>query len=159
MTSFYKDNKKSVDERYNKVHKLMNVSSDFMRKWKKHPCSKEASIKRLEVINRCIRILEKDKESWSYSDYRDAGKIISYISRASKITGGKPVSEECPETVNTYALLNWAYLKKGTKINMAKKKAAKKKSTKKVAKKKSTRKVAKKKSTKKVAKRKSAKRK
>lgn len=184
MTRFYKYNKKLVDERYKKVQRLMNMSVEEAKEWKKQPCSKAASIKRLEVINRAIRIRRKDKENWTSTDYRDAGKIISYISRAIWIEGNTPANKECPETKNYYALKNWlrdikkkrrskmAAKKKATKKKTAKRKTASRKVTKrKTAKRKTAsranprkkttkRKVAKRKTTKrKVAKRKATKRK
>jgi len=174
MTRFYKYNKKLVDERYKKVQRLMNMSVEEAKEWKKHPCSKTASIKRIEVINRAIRIRRKNKEDWTSTDYRDAGKIISYISRALGIEGGKSVSKDCPETTNYYALKNWlrdikkkrrskmaTAKKKTAKRKTAKRKTAKKKTTKrKVAKRKTAKRNPKRKSTKKkVAKRKTAKRK
>lgn len=174
MTRFYKYNKKLVDERYKKVQRLMNMSVEEAEEWKKQPCSKAASIKRLEVINRAIRIRRKDKENWTSTDYRDAGKIISYISRALGIEGGRSVSKECPETKNYYALKNWlrdikkkrrsnkmAAKKKATKRKTAKRKTAKKKtSARKVSKKKTAKRNPRKKATKrKTASRKTTKRK
>jgi hypothetical protein len=155
MTSFYKNNKEKVDARYKKVQAMMNMSADEMRDLKTDPCSKKASIKRLEVINRCIRILETPKEHWTQRHWFEAGKIISYISRASQIQASKPVSRDCPLTKNDYALINWAYdpRKEKGKNKMAKK-TAKKKTAKKVAKKKTAKKVAKKKAKKSASKRK-----
>jgi hypothetical protein len=169
MTTFYFKNKKLVDDRYAKVQKLMNMSPKEAEEWKKEPCGKKASIKRLEVINRAIRIRSKNKEEWDIKDYRDAGKIISYISRALYIEGGKPVNKECSESKNYYALKNWLRdlkkskkmtKKKSTKKKTAKKKTAKKKVAKRNPKKKVAKKTTKKKTTKKkVAKKKTTKKK
>lgn len=86
------------------------MSAKEMKEWKKQFCSKAASIKRLEVINRVTRLLEKNKTFWTYKDYTDAGKVISYLSRAIKIKDSiKPANKLCRRSKNYYALKNWAF--------------------------------------------------
>lgn len=86
------------------------MSAKEMKKWKQQPCSKAASIKRLEVINRVTRLIEKNKKLWTYKDYKDAGKVISYLSRAKEIKDSpKPATKLCRKSKNYYALKNWAY--------------------------------------------------
>lgn len=109
-SKFYENNKLEVDKRYRKFKSLVNMSAKEMREWKKEPCSKAASIKRLEVINRVTRLLEKDKKLWLYKDYKDSGKVISYLSRAKEIKDSiKPATKLCRKSKNYYALKNWAY--------------------------------------------------
>ena len=110
MSRYYLYNKEEVDKRYRKFKSLVNVSAEEMKRWKKEPCSKVASIKIKEVINRVTRLLEKSKDSWTLRDYIDSGKVISYLSRATKIKDSiKPASKNCPKGKNYYALKNWAY--------------------------------------------------
>ena len=86
------------------------MSAKEMKEWKKQFCSKAASIKRLEVINRVTKLLEKNKISWTYRDYTDAGKVISYLSRAKEIKDSiKPANKFCRRSKNYYALKNWAF--------------------------------------------------
>lgn len=108
--TYYQTNKLLIDKRYRKFKSLVNMSAKEMKEWKKQICSKAASIKRLEVINRVTRLLEKNKLSWTYRDYKDAGKVISYLSRAIEIKDSiKPASRICRKSKNYYALKNWAY--------------------------------------------------
>jgi hypothetical protein len=110
MSRFYLYNKEDVDKRFRKFKSLVNMSSEEMKRWKKDPCSKVASIKIKEVISRVTRLLEKDKISWTLKDYIDSGKVISYLSRATKIKDSiKPASKNCSRGKNYYALKNWAY--------------------------------------------------
>lgn len=109
-TIYYTKNKEEVDKRYRKFKSLVNMSAKEMKAWKKEPCSKAASIKRLEVINRVTRLLEKPKVIWNRKDFIDSAKVISYLSRATAIKDSvKPASKLCRRGKNYYALKNWAF--------------------------------------------------
>jgi hypothetical protein len=110
MSKFYNENKKIVDKRFKKLKLLVNMNAKEMQQWIKDPCSKVASIKLKQVTTRIIRVLKKSKEDWLIRDYNDAGKIISYLSRAKKIKDSiKPASKICLKGKNYYALKNWAF--------------------------------------------------
>lgn len=109
-STYYTKNKILVDFRYKKFKSLVNMSAKEMKLWKKEPCSKAASIKRLEVINRVTRLVEKPKTFWNYKDFVDSAKVISYLSRATAIKDSiKPASKLCRRGKNYYALKNWAF--------------------------------------------------
>lgn len=94
------------------------MSAKEMKLWKKDPCSKAASLKRLEVVNRVTRLLEKPKTLWNSKDYTDSAKVISYLSRASAIKDSvKPASRTCRKGKNYYALKNWAFDRNKVKKN------------------------------------------
>lgn len=112
MSRYYLYNKELIDKRYRKFKSLVNMSAEEMKQWKKDPCSKVASIKIKEVITRVTRLLEKPKVTWTLRDYIDSGKVISYLSRATRIKDSiKPASrsKNCLKGKNYYALKNWAY--------------------------------------------------
>jgi hypothetical protein len=112
MSRFYIVNEELVNKRYKIFKSKINMSYAEMIKWKKEKCAYSASIKVSEVINRVTRLLKKQKESWTLKDYNDAGKVISYISRAVKIKdSNKPANKKkgCLKGKNYYALKNWAY--------------------------------------------------
>lgn len=120
MTRFYKLNKNLVDRRYKIFKSKVNMSYAEMVAWKKEPCAYSASIKVKEVINRVTRLLKKPKTTWTQKDYIDSGKVISYISRASKIKdSSKPANKKlgCLKGKNFYALKNWAYDRKKERKN------------------------------------------
>lgn len=114
---FYNTYKNLINIRSKKVNSLVNMTISELEKWKREPCSKVASVKRLKVINRVIKVISTPKTQWSSRIYRDAGKIISYISRASKIkiTRNAPATKYCKETTNYYALKNWGFDQKKRK--------------------------------------------
>lgn len=109
-SQFYIKNKEQVDVRYKKFKSLVNMSAKEMKAWKSNKCSKAASIKRLEVVNRVTRLLEKSKTFWTLKDYTDSAKVISYLSRAVAIKDSvKPATKLCRRGKNYYALKNWAF--------------------------------------------------
>lgn len=80
--------------------------------WKKNKCSRAASIKIDEVINRVTRLLKKSKITWTQKDFNDSKKVVSYISRATKIQDSTTPAKRkwgCMKGKNFYALRNWAY--------------------------------------------------
>lgn len=112
QSPFYEKYKKEVDLRYKIFKQKVNMSYKDMVAWKKNKCSRAASIKIDEVINRVTRLLKKPKKTWTFKDYKDSYKVISYISRATKIIDSpKPAKKQwgCMKGKNFYALRNWAY--------------------------------------------------
>lgn len=117
-SKFYLLNKKEVDFRYKLFKSKVNMTYKEMLAWKKDPCSRAASIKIDEVINRVTRLLRKPKTTWNSKDFKDSAKVISYISRASAIKDSiKPAAPKigCFKGKNFYALRNWAYDRKKRK--------------------------------------------
>ncbi len=109
-STYYTKNKEEIDKRYQKFKSLVNMTAKEMKAWKKEPCSKAASIKRLEVINRVTRLLDKPKILWNRKDFVDSAKVISYLSRATVIKDSvKPATKSCRRGKNYYALKNWAF--------------------------------------------------
>lgn len=109
---FYKKYKTLVDQRHQIFKSKVNMSYKEMVDWKKNKCSRAASIKIDEVINRVTRLLKKPKQTWTFKDYNDSFKVISYISRATKIFDSSTPAKRawgCMKGKNFYALRNWAY--------------------------------------------------
>lgn len=109
---FYKKNKELVNYRYKKVHSMVNMSMVELKKWKENECAKKASKGNyIKVINRVIKVISTPVHEWTKKVYEEAGKIISYISRASKIriTRYAPTSKNCRRPKNDYALRNWGF--------------------------------------------------
>lgn len=112
ISRFYKNNKILVDKTYRIFKSKVNMSYKEMVAWKKNKCSRAASIKIDEVINRVTRLLKKPKTTWTATDLRDSKKVISYISRAVKIKDSTTPAKRkwgCMKGKNFYALRNWAY--------------------------------------------------
>ena len=89
--------------------RLVNMSPSEIRAHAETECSGRASIKRETVIARVLRLLEKPQAEWTPRDWTDAGKVVGYISRASKIRASRPSSKSCEKPTNTYALMNWGH--------------------------------------------------
>ena len=96
-------------ERGRRFRELVNMTPSEIRAHAETECSRRASIKRETVIARVLRLLEKPQAEWTPRDWTDAGKVTSYISRASKIKAKRPSSAECEKPTNTYALMNWGH--------------------------------------------------
>lgn len=112
ISRFYKNNKILVDKTYRIFKSKVNMSYKDIVAWKKNKCSRAASIKIDEVINRVTRLLKKPKTTWTATDLRDSKKVISYISRAVKIKDSTTPAKRkwgCMKGKNFYALRNWAY--------------------------------------------------
>ena len=86
-----------------------NMSFTELDKWSKNPASNLASMDR-RPIQRIKRLKKKPMSKWTISDYQDAVKVISYLARAKKITGGKYVYQNY--TQNQVAMKNWGYDKR-----------------------------------------------
>ncbi len=112
ISSFYRDNKQLVDKQYRLFKSKVNMTYKEMVDWKKNKCSRAASIKIDEVIDRVTRLLRKPKTTWTLKDFTDSKKVVSYISRATKISDSSTPAKRkwgCMKGKNFYALRNWAY--------------------------------------------------
>lgn len=98
--------KEEIEEYYRKYEDETNMSCSELKRWKKNPLSKKASIGR-EAINRNIRLQCKNKGEWGKKELKDAKKAYSYLNRAKEIEGDNYVTEKL--TKNDIALKNWAY--------------------------------------------------
>lgn len=96
-------------ERGRDFRRLVNMTPSEIRAHAETACSKRASIKRETVIARVLRLLETPQAEWTPRDWTDAGKVVGYISRASKIRASRPSSKDCTKPTNTYALMNWGH--------------------------------------------------
>ena len=111
-SSFYKNNKVLVDKQYRLFKSKVNMTYKEMVDWKKNKCSRAASIKIDEVIDRVTRLLRKPKTTWTLKDFTNSKKVVSYISRATKIQDSLTPAKRkwgCMKGKNFYALRNWAY--------------------------------------------------
>lgn len=102
-----------LDEVYSEWSDAVNMSAEDLREWSENPCSREASLDPEAVLERNLRLLERDKDEWTEEDISDAKRTISFIARMRGMRDrmtGSPKDEDngCP-TDWAISLLNWAY--------------------------------------------------
>lgn len=103
-----------MKERYDAFHSLVNMSASEIQKWGESECANLAS--RTEdgglggdkVRKRVIRLLGTKLEDWNSQDFADAGDVVGFISRMSKMEQGEPAREGCPSK-RDISLLNWGH--------------------------------------------------
>jgi hypothetical protein len=98
--------KNRIKNIYKRYKDSTNMSYDELKKWKKNPCSKKASIGDT-AINRNLNLLSKPSKKWDSRDAKEALKTISFNARMSKVKAGKKV-KDCNLSKRTISLKNWA---------------------------------------------------
>jgi len=98
---------KELEKVYSKYKKATNMTFSELLIWSRNPLSKKASLSR-KPIRTNLRLLKKNKNSWTPQDIKDANKAISYLARAKKIKRSSKVPKN-ELTNNEIALRNWGY--------------------------------------------------
>lgn len=98
---------KDIDKVYRKYKNATNMTFTELKIWSKNPKSKDASLSR-QPIKRNLRLLFKNKDTWTAKDIKDANKAISFLARAKKIPRKMGVPRN-QLTKNEKALRNWAF--------------------------------------------------
>jgi len=100
----------SKDEVFSDWQEEVNMTASELQKWSKNPCSREASVDPEAVMERNLRLLEKNKSDWTENDVEDAKRTISFISRmkANRPDSPREGPHGCPSEW-AISLLNWAY--------------------------------------------------
>ena len=106
-TLHFKASQEDIDKRYKEYHATVNMSASELEAWSKTECSKLASLSR-SPITRNLKLLRTKKADWGQSEYKSAGRTISFVSRMRGSERGKPVREGCPSK-RDISLKNWAY--------------------------------------------------
>lgn len=99
-----------LDEVYSEWSDTVNMTASELQDWSGHPCSREASLDPVSVMERNLELLETNKSDWNEGHIEDAKRTISFISRmrgadTADKTGGP---HGCPSK-RDISLLNWAY--------------------------------------------------
>jgi hypothetical protein len=99
-----------LDEVYSEWSDTVNMTASELQEWSGHPCSREASLEPVAVMERNLELLETNKSDWNEGHIEDAKRTISFINRMRGVdtadkTGG-PYG--CPSK-RDISLLNWAY--------------------------------------------------
>jgi len=104
------DGEAELDKVFTEWNDHVNMTADELRRWSKHPCSREASVDPEAVIKRNLRLLERDKDEWTENDVEDAKRTISFISRmkAQQPDSPRKGAHGCPSKW-AISLLNWAF--------------------------------------------------
>lgn len=101
-----------LDEVYSEWRDAVNMTASELRRWSTNPCSRQASQDPEAVIERNLRLLERNKDEWTTGDIEDAKRTVSFISRMAD-EENRPDSPAdgangCPSDW-AISLLNWAY--------------------------------------------------
>lgn len=97
-----------IEKRYEAFQDATNMSASEVEEWAESDCSDLASQNPSEVRERVIGLLRTNKDDWGEEEYRDAGRVVSFISRMRGVQQGDPAEEGCPSE-RDIALRNWAF--------------------------------------------------
>lgn len=107
-TTSTKATEEEINQRYEKFQDMVNMSASEIEEWGEKECSDKASQDPDKVRGRVISLLRTNKEDWGDSEYDDAGRVISFVSRMKGVDGGDKPSEDCP-TKRDISLMNWGH--------------------------------------------------
>jgi hypothetical protein len=110
VTAELESDEDELDEVYSEWSDAVNMTASELRRWSKNPCSREASLEPVSVMERNLRLLERNKSEWTENDISDAKRTISFVARmrgtdSADLDGG-PYG--CPSK-RDISLLNWAH--------------------------------------------------